>query len=222
MWQAVPALAKARSPGTSFKKISWQEYAIFTIKYGKLWAVHPKSYGESSYTADFPRGLPLEVGKDMPVGYGHLGAHPSPHPWNTATLHTCSVHATLGLPVVGTCYEIVTCYCHGARFSPNSVKTALQQVKTPQGSSPRTPLLKWIGLKGALCCYSYFRYLSIQFESLITSLCDRCIASFFPVVSLQSELIHVKSSWEQMGRILCPVNWLYFYFLLFSVLSFYR
>lgn len=126
MWQAVPALAKARSTGTSFKKISWQEYTIFTIKYGKLWAVHPKSYGESSYTADFPRGLPLEVGKDMPVGYGHLGAHPSPHPWNTATLHTCSVHATLGLPVVGTCYEIVTCYCHGARFSPNSVKTALQ------------------------------------------------------------------------------------------------
>lgn len=61
---------------------------------------------------------------------------------STTTLHTCSVHASLGLPVVGTCYEIVACCCREARFSPNSVKTALPQVVTPQGSLLRTPLLK--------------------------------------------------------------------------------
>jgi len=39
-------------------------------------------------------------------------------------------------------YETAVYCCRGARFAPNGVKTALQQVKTPRGSLLRTLVWK--------------------------------------------------------------------------------
>lgn len=70
--------------------------------------------------------------------------------------------AAVGLPlhllILGTRYEIAACGYSGAGFSPKSVKTALQQVESPRGGLPRTPLQKQhkLGLGGALWCCGYF------------------------------------------------------------------